>query len=245
MITRTQELPGNRLIKQFWGKTSNIHIIEDYNENTSYLIDCGMPSDAKNIKKAVSDKLPVKRIVCTHFHVDHVSGWGYLKEAWPDCSIFFHESAKPYVEGISRIPVPAPSDIKKTLIPCMKEYGYSLNIKDLFSADLYGTPLRKGFPAGRVEYYRDKEIVLPGFMTIHTPGHRPDSVSFLDPETGILVSGDFILVIGGKIMVNSYVSDGKDQENSVRLIKNMKEIKYIYPGHGVCAPYDPDDLTSV
>jgi len=242
MITHTQKLSGNRAIKQFRGKTSNIYIIEDYGEKVSYLIDCGMPSDVDSLLGALSPELPVKRIVCTHFHVDHISGWAALKELWKSCSIFFHENARPYVTGNKRIPAPAFSDIQGTLIPCMKEYGYFLNLKDLFSGVLYGTPFKKGFPPERVEYYKDKDPVIPGFMTIHTPGHRPDSVSFLEPESGVFVSGDFLLVLGGNILVNKYVSSKKDQDESLRRISKMKEIRYLYPGHGVCRPFSPDFL---
>jgi len=201
-----------------------------------------MPSDVENLIGALSPELPVKRIICTHFHVDHVAGWAAIKELWKNCSIFFHENAIPYVTGKERIPVPALSDIKSTLIPCMREYGYFLNFKDLFSGALYGTPLKKGFPPERVEYYKDKDPVIPGFMTIHTPGHRPDSVSFLEPESGVFVSGDFLLVLGGNILVNKYVSSKKDQDESLRRISKMKEIRYLYPGHGVCRPFSPDFL---
>ena len=244
MITHTQMLSANRAIKQFRGKTSNIYIIEDCGEKASFLIDCGMPSDVENLLAVLSHELPVKRIVCTHFHVDHVAGWVVLKELWKKCSIFFHENARAYVAGNKRIPVPAFSDIQSTLIPCMKEYGYFLNLKDLLSGALYGTPFKKGFPPERAEYYKDKEPVIPGFMTIHTPGHRPDSVSFLEPESGVFVSGDFLLVIGGKVVINSYISSREDQDNSVKLIKGIKEIKYVYPGHGICIPFNPDELAN-
>jgi len=242
MIAHTQELKDNRLIKQFRGKTSNIYIIEDYGQKASFLIDCGMPSDVENLLGAVSYELPVKRIVCTHFHVDHVAGWATLKELWKDCSIFFHENARVYITGNKRMPIPAFPDIQSTLIPCMKEYGYFLNLKDLLSGGLYGTPFKKGFPPERTEFYKDREPVIPGFMTIHTPGHRPDSVSFLEPESGVFVSGDFLLVLGGNVLVNKYVSSKKDQDDSVSRIRKLKEIKYLYPGHGVCRPFDPDSL---
>ena len=242
MITHTQNLGGNRAIKQFRGKTSNIYIIEDSGEKASFLIDCGMPSDVENLVGALSPELPVKRIVCTHFHVDHVAGWATLKELWKDCSIFFHENALPYVTGEKRIPVPAFSDIQSTLIPCMKEYGYFLNFKDILSGALYGTPFKKGFPSGRTEYFRENSDVIPGFTSIHTPGHRPDSVSFLEPESGVFVSGDFLLVLGGNVLVNKYVSSKKDQDDSLRRIRKMKEIRYLYPGHGICRPFATESL---
>jgi len=242
MITHTQELKDNRLIKQFRGKTSNIYIIEDYGRKASFLIDCGMPSDVQNLLGVLSYELPVKRIVCTHFHVDHVAGWATLKKLWKDCSIFFHENARAYITGNKRMPLPALTDIQSTLIPCMKEYGYFLNFKDLLSGTLYGTPFKKGFPPERTEYFRENSDVIPGFTTIHTPGHRPDSVSFLEPESGIFVSGDFLLVLGGNVIVNKYVSSKNDQDESLNRIIKFKEIRYIYPGHGICRPFDPESL---
>jgi glyoxylase-like metal-dependent hydrolase (beta-lactamase superfamily II) len=124
----------------------------------------------------------------------------------------------------------------------MKEYGYFLNLKDILSGTLYGTPFKKGFPSERTEYFRENSDVIPGFKSIHTPGHRPDSVSFLEPESGVFVSGDFLLVLGGNVLVNKYVSSKKDQDDSVRRISKLKEIRYLYPGHGVCRPFAPDSL---
>jgi glyoxylase-like metal-dependent hydrolase (beta-lactamase superfamily II) len=242
MITDTKELHDNRLIKQFRGKTSNIYIIEDYGRKSSFLIDCGMPSDVENLLGALSDDLPVKRIVCTHFHVDHVAGWATFRKLWKDCSIFFHENARDYITGDKRMPFPALTDIQSTLIPCMKEYGYFINFKDLLSGTLYGTPFKKGFPPERTEYFRESSDLIPGFTAIHTPGHRPDSVSFLEPESGVFVSGDFLLVLGGNVMVNKYVSSKSDQDESLRRIRKLKEIRYIYPGHGICRPFDPESL---
>jgi glyoxylase-like metal-dependent hydrolase (beta-lactamase superfamily II) len=242
MITHVRELGKNRVIKQFRGKTSNIYIIEDYADKSSFLIDCGMPSDTESLISALSPELPVKKIVCTHFHVDHVAGWATLKEIWKNCSILFHENAKDYITGKNRIPAPAFEDIKSTLIPCMKEYGYYLNLKDILSGSLYGTPFKKGFPPERAEFFSADDEVISGFISIHTPGHRPDSVSFLEPETGVFISGDFILVLGGKVLVNRYVSSKKDQDDSVQRTRQLKSIRHIYPGHGICRLFDPDSL---
>jgi glyoxylase-like metal-dependent hydrolase (beta-lactamase superfamily II) len=124
----------------------------------------------------------------------------------------------------------------------MKEYGYYLNLKDILSGSLYGTPFKKGFPPDRAEFFSADDEVISGFISIHTPGHRPDSVSFLEPETGVFISGDFILVLGGKVLVNRYVSSKKDQDDSVQRTRQLKSIRHIYPGHGICRLFDPDSL---
>ena len=245
MITKTQNLTHDRVIQQYRGKTSNIYIIEDKRQNATFLIDCGMPSDSKAIIDILHPLQPLKRIVCTHFHVDHVSGWINLRHVFKDCQIWMHEKAKPFVTGKKRIPYPSLADYIAILLPCMKEYGYCPGFKDFINGGLYGTPFKKGFPLDRLIFFSGKEEVLPGFTTIHTPGHRPDSVSFFDPDSGILVTGDFIVVIKDKLVNNTFVASRKDQEDSIIKIKNMPGIKYIYPGHGHCRLFDINELVTL
>jgi len=242
MITKTQNLTHDRVIHQYRGKTSNIYIIEDKKQNATFLIDCGMPSDSKALIDILHPLQPLKRIVCTHFHVDHVSGWINLRRVFKDCQIRMHEKAKPFVTGKKRIPYPSLADYIKILLPCMKEYCYVPGFRDLYQGGLYGTPFKKGFPLDRVEFFSSRQDVLPGFLTIHTPGHRPDSVSFFDQDSGILVSGDFIVVIKDKLVNNTFVASRKNQDNSINKIKNMQGIKHIYPGHGHCKPFNADML---
>lgn len=242
MITKTQNLTHDRVIRQYRGKTSNIYIIEDKRQNATFLIDCGMPSDSKALIDILHPLQPLKRIVCTHFHVDHVSGWINLRHVFRDCQIWIHEKAKPFVTGKKRIPYPSLADYIAILLPCIKEYGYCPGVKDLISGGLYGTPFKKGFPLDRLIFFSGKEEVLPGFLTIPTPGHRPDSVSFFEPDSGILVTGDFIVVIKDKLVNNTFVASRKDQKDSIIKIKNMQGIKHIYPGHGYCRLFDINEL---
>jgi glyoxylase-like metal-dependent hydrolase (beta-lactamase superfamily II) len=237
MITHSQSLTGDRTIHQFMGKASNIYIINDHRQKATFLVDCGMWSDKASLIKALQPMLPLKRIVCTHFHVDHVSGWTYLKSIFKECEIRFHEEARPFVRGDQRIPFPSYADYKNIIIPCMRVSGYFPGPGDLFMSGLFGTPFKKGFPLDRVTFYRDEEPVLPGFKTIQTPGHRPDSVSFFDQESGILISGDFLVVINGKLVSNTFVASKKDQKDSINKIKQLNGLKYVFPGHGVCVPF--------
>jgi len=240
MITHTQNLTGDRMIHQFMGKASNIYIIEDNRQKATFLVDCGMWSDKKSLVKMLRRLPPLKRVVCTHFHVDHISGWTYLKAIFKECEIWFHEKAKPFVMGGQRIPFPSYADFKEIIIPCIKASGYFPRPGDVFMGGVYGTPFKKGFPLDRVTFLKSEEPVLPGFKTIPTPGHRPDSASFFDPESGILISGDFLVVINGKLISNTFVASKKDQKDSINKIKSLNGIKYIFPGHGVCVPFARD-----
>ena len=119
----------------------------------------------------------------------------------------------------------------------MKESGYFPGPGDLFMGGLYGTPFKKGFPLDRLKYFANEQPVLPGFKTIQTPGHRPDSVSFFDQESGILISGDFMVVINRKLTRNTFVESKEDQKDSIEKIKGLTGLRFVYPGHGVCVPF--------
>lgn len=245
MITNTQNLTGNRIIHKFNGRASNIYIIVDNSRNISFLVDCGMPSDAKSLAKVLCQVPPIKRIVCTHFHVDHVAAWIHLKTIFKNCSIWFHENGKPSVTGVERIPFPSHEDFNKVLIPCMREAGYFPSLTELIKGGLYGTPFIKRFPLDRVKFFSNDQEVLPGFMTLHTPGHRPESVSFFDQKSGILISGDFIIVINGKVANNTFLTSQEEQKASINRIKRMKGLRFIFPGHGVCRSFSRRDVENL
>ncbi|MBN1931754.1 MAG: MBL fold metallo-hydrolase [Desulfobacterales bacterium] len=237
MLINILNLSGNRVIYQYRGKSSNIYIIEEKNLKSTFLIDCGLPSDAKRLSAVLHLLPPLKRIVCTHFHVDHVSGWIKLRKIYPNCEIRLHEAAIPFVLGHQRMLSPTFKDIITVLIPCMREYGYFPTLVDLIETEFYTRPLPKVFCTNRLNFFQNTEPVLPGFETLSTPGHSPDSTSFFDPENGLLIAGDLLIVLNGKLLWNPFVSSPTDQKNSILKIKNTEGIQYICPGHGLCQPF--------
>ena len=239
MIRYTKKLTGDRALHQFWGSTSNCYLLVDTDANATCLVDCGMPSDTPSLLKVLRDFPPLKRVVCTHFHVDHISGWIGLKKTYQKAGIWFHEKSRPFVSGQKTIPFPGSRAFKEILIPCMQTYVYRPTLRDVFGGALYGTPFKKGFPQDRVNYFADEANVLPGFLTLHTPGHRPDETSFWDPESGIFLSGDFIVVLKGGFLLNSFVSSPKDQQVSHEKIKQLGISGMLCPGHGICVPFSP------
>jgi glyoxylase-like metal-dependent hydrolase (beta-lactamase superfamily II) len=242
MIRFQKELSANRTLHQFWGKTSNSYLLVDAGTHATYLIDCGMPSDIPSLLNILSGLPPLKRVVCTHFHVDHISGWIKLKETCRNTEIWFHEKARPMVTGRRAIPFPGARALKEILIPCMQAYGYRPSLRDAFQGALFGTPFKKGFPQDRIRYFIETEEALPGFTTLHTPGHRPEETSFLEPRSGAFISGDFIIVLDGKILPNSFVSSSEDQHASLKKIKQLKEIDFICPGHGYVRSFSARDI---
>jgi glyoxylase-like metal-dependent hydrolase (beta-lactamase superfamily II) len=237
MIKFKIELEAKRTLHQYWGKISNLYILVDPRADATYLVDCGMPSDTDDLVKILDAMPPLKRVVCTHFHVDHVSGWINLKKRFKDCEIWFHEKAKSLVEGKTAIPWPDLKAYKNIFIPCMKEYGYVPSLKDAFQGALLGTPFKKGFPDDHIRYFIEDQEALPGFTTIWTPGHRPDETSFFEPVSGIFISGDFIIVIKRRMKVNTFVSSMTEQKSSLEKIEDLQGIRMLCPGHGSCMPF--------
>jgi len=174
--------------------------------------------------------------------VDHISAWPALKNHFRNCNIWFHENAKPLVAGRSLVIMPGIKDIREILLPCMKEYRYFPKISELLHGSLLGTPFKRGFPGGRVRYFGNDQEVLPGFLSIHTPGHMPSEVSYFEPQSGQFISGDFIIVLNNKIKLNTFVTNKKDQLNSLERIKQLTQIKAICPGHGRCRSFSINNI---
>ena len=245
MIKHTQALSGQRVIHQFRGRASNIYVLEDRRTGSAYLIDCGLPSDSAALAEVLRPLPPLKQVVCTHFHVDHASGWLKLKNYFADSSILFYEKARPWVQGHKRLDFPSWRDYRSSLLPVMRDYGYTPRLYDMAQSRLYATPLRKGFPLQQICFFNAAETPVPGFRTIPTPGHRPDAVSFLDLDSGILLAGDFLLVINGRLVSNPFLSSAQDQKQSLANILSLDAVRWIFPGHGPCVPLGPNSTLSL
>jgi glyoxylase-like metal-dependent hydrolase (beta-lactamase superfamily II) len=81
---------------------------------------------------------------------------------------------------------------------------------------------------------KDEQVVTAGDGTLwvlHTPGHAPDHVAFLDLRSSILFCGD-LLVNGGTVAINP--SAGGDLAQYLASLRRLlvDQPRRIYPGHG-------------
>ncbi len=225
---------GRAEIHQYKGTNSNIYLVSYQEEGRTVVVDCGLPWDIPGLIEYIdkNNLPPVEKVICTHFHVDHCSGWVELKKVLKSAPIHFHIDAAPFVDGTKTMEMPAFSDFKEIMIPVMKENQYMPELKEAIKTLYYGTSFKSRFPMDRVVFFDGKDNLIPGFLTIHTPGHRPESVSFFDPSSGVFISGDFIIVMNGKIVVNTFVYDSHKQMESFEKVKKLEDLMYLLPGHG-------------
>lgn len=136
------------------------------------LVDAGIPLMTRGILSFI-DQLaagPLKRIVLTHGHSDHV---GAVKRIVGDRDIpvYAHEIEIPYLEG--KLPYPRRKKAEMTVAPGVVQ------------------PLRK-IPSGELE-------TIAGLRPYLTPGHAPGHVVYYHETDRIMLAGDLFTSKAGKL----------------------------------------------
>ena len=136
------------------------------------LIDTTISGSAKDILAAArSLGAPIRRILLTHAHVDHVGSVDELASRLPGVIVAASERSLPLLQR------PA----NKSLRP--------------------GEPqakVRGGLPGivTRVTHLVEDGELFGSLRCIHTPGHCPGHFSFLDERDGTLYAGDELVAVG-------------------------------------------------
>lgn len=142
------------------------------------MIDAGLPLSATLIASWAEKHFsgPPRAIVLTHGHFDHVSAARELSDKWK-IFIYAHPLELPFLSGEREYPLP--------------DFGAGGGLMALLS------PLYPRGPIDLGERLRqlDCDIAapngpIPGWTSIHTPGHTPGHVSFFRPSDRALIVGD-------------------------------------------------------
>jgi glyoxylase-like metal-dependent hydrolase (beta-lactamase superfamily II) len=143
-------------------------VIED---DGATLVDTGLAGMGKIIVNAAAQAgVPIRRVLLTHAHVDHVGALDELAEALPEAEFLFTARTGRFLEGKVEL---EPGEPRKKI--------------------------KGGFQKRRTKATREiadgQEI---GSLTVHgCPGHSPDHVAFLDRRDGTLIAGDSYQTQGG------------------------------------------------
>jgi glyoxylase-like metal-dependent hydrolase (beta-lactamase superfamily II) len=143
-------------------------VIED---DGATLVDTGLAGMGSTIiDVAATEKVPIRRVLLTHAHVDHAGALDELGKALPDAEFLYTPRTARFLVGEVRL---EPGEPEKKI--------------------------KGGFPRRETKATREiadgDEI---GSLTVHaSPGHSPDHVAFLDRRDGTLIAGDSFQTKGG------------------------------------------------
>lgn len=115
----------------------------------------------------------VEHILCTHIHMDHAGGAGYLAAALPRASVYIHSMVAPHLAD--------PSRLLPSVRRAVGEEAWPLH------GDILPTPAERLRPAEALRLDLGRGVLLEA---IATPGHSPDHLSFWDRKSGGLFIGD-------------------------------------------------------
>ena len=184
------------------GYDSNIYLI---NTEKPVLIDTGTGFNTsgtlKEIKRILKNN-PIQIILLTHMHYDHVGGAKKIAETHKARVCAYGNDAEMLIRG----------DSTST---CARDFGNSLekmNISLLSNDSIIDCGNAK-------------------LRVIHTPGHTSGSVSFYEPNTKSLFSGDTVFADGGVGRWDLATGDYSALSMSVSKLLKLGAA-HLYPGHG-------------
>lgn len=148
----------------------NCYFIEEKDGLT--LIDAGMPFCYKGIMHTAAQiGKPIRRIVLTHAHEDHVGALDGLKQQLPHVTVYISRRDAPLLSGDTTLLPGEPNVLIRGSVPK----------KVKTKADVL---LQEG---DRIE----------SLLAVDATGHTPGSMAFLDTRNGILIAGDAFQTRGG------------------------------------------------
>ncbi|MDR6125090.1 glyoxylase-like metal-dependent hydrolase (beta-lactamase superfamily II) [Bacillus sp. SLBN-46] len=148
----------------------NCYLVEE--EEGLTLIDAALGFCAKGIIQA-AEKIgkPIKKIILTHAHEDHVGALDAIKERLPDVPVYISTRDHRLMNG-----------------------DRSLDTHE------DNTPIKGGVPKKlktRANVLLKEGDLIGSLTAIETPGHTPGSLSFLDLRTKAVIAGDAFQTRGG------------------------------------------------
>ncbi|QUB42259.1 MULTISPECIES: MBL fold metallo-hydrolase [unclassified Porphyromonas] len=160
-------------IKQFtFGPVQeNTYVLYDEASREAAIVDpgCMRHSEEDQLRDFIEEQgLEPKLLLCTHQHFDHVWGAAYVLRTWPGLLA--------YANRIDFEKLPLPSDQ-------LKGYGIPLPLEDV--------------PESRYTLVEQDDTIQLGGETLRVlfvPGHAPGHIAFYAADSGILLSGDTLLL---------------------------------------------------
>jgi glyoxylase-like metal-dependent hydrolase (beta-lactamase superfamily II) len=138
------------------------------------LVDTGLPNTHDDILAAARTVAPIRRILLTHAHMDHIGSVDALVEKLGPGNVELISSAR-------------------SLPLLQKPPDVSLQPNEPQTKIKGGVPGIKSVPTRLLT----EGDLIGSLRTIETPGHIPGHLSFLDERDGTLYAGDALIAVGG------------------------------------------------
>ncbi len=176
-----------------------------------------LPTEAVAMREEAESHGPIRYLINTEHHVDHIFGNYYFKGAGTvvhhqgvyDNFMVVSPELDPFAYAAEAIPTDDPDG--EAIFPDRDEY--------------YSNPNK-----GQIVFSENLTLRVGGhtFELIHTPGHTPGQVAVHVPEERVVFTGDTIFSQCQTWLMTSNVDQWLDALETVRAL----DVDHIVPGHG-------------
>ena len=220
-----------------WPESANVYVFRDGDGISLFDVGCGSIASVDRILSALKnlkwESKPVKKIILSHAHPDHMGAMEILLSEVSLEHIILHEIEAPYALDPERLSLAFDIPLCKAIWSengnqaGENEKGRGFDLIDYFRA--LGCSICTVRPTGTVVEGDTVRVGNYHFQVFHTPGHAPGHISLYDPEKRLLLAGD---VLGEMVAWYAPSSGGAEGFiESLQKIGNL-DIDLILPSHG-------------
>ena len=237
VISITDDLKMIRPPSSYWPESANVYVFKDGDGISLFDVGCGSITSVDRLFSALKnlnwESRPVKKIILSHAHPDHMGAMEMLLSEVSPNEIILHEIDVPYALDPERLSLSFDIPLCKALWSEDSnqgregEKGQGFDLIDYFRA--LGCSMCRVKPDRTVV---EGDIIPVGhynFHCLHTPGHAPGHMSLYDPEKQILLAGD---ILGEMVAWYSPSSGGAlGYLESLNKVSSL-DINLVLPSHG-------------